>query len=56
MNTFLWTIVVAAAINTVVVLWAGITGNLAPITPGARAFDAIWTFGMGAWALWLLKS
>lgn len=54
MNTFLWTHVSVAGVNTLLALWFGITGSMPPRTNTARALDAILTAAFGAWALWLL--
>ena len=54
MNAFLWTTAGIAAVNTALVIWFSMRGDMPPVTATSRALDAIITASMGAWALWLL--
>ena len=54
MKAFLWTLVVLYGLSTAVVLWHVALGKMPPISPAARAADAVLTAGLCGWALWLL--
>jgi hypothetical protein len=54
MNSLLWVLAVVGAINTAGVVWCAVRGDMPSATPTSRALDAIYTAGVGAWALWLL--
>lgn len=55
MNSLLWTLVVIGGLNTAsVVVKTILLGKVPPISQSARAADAIYTFGLCCWALYLL--
>lgn len=55
MRTFLWVILVVAALNTLAVMIGAFSPDgIPPAKPLHRLIDAVITAGLGAWALWLL--
>ncbi len=54
MKSILMTLVIMAALNTLILLWNGLTKTLPVITPSVMFLDAVYSLGMGGWALWLL--
>ena len=54
MSLFLWVLVSVGALNTVAALWCWARGDLDKDTPFDRAVDAVYTFCVGAFALWFL--
>jgi hypothetical protein len=56
MKYLLWYLVVTSGVNTVCVMSVAFIGRLEPVTPLIRAIDAFLTFGLGAWAFYLLAT
>jgi len=56
MNTLLWVLVCMGALNTFAIFFQFYSkAGMLPMDNFSRALDAIYTLGMAAWALWLLK-